>query len=233
MKTVYSKTGPFLERPHFKVSEIEEMCAGELRSVGLYPSRPEPTRIERFIEKRFGLSPTYETVPDGVLGFTRFGADGVREIVIAADLEADEGTPGERRLRATLAHEAGHGLMHAYLFCLGSKPTSLFGDSDESPKILCRDVQGEAKVTRGYDGRWWEFQANQAIGGLLMPRRLVEQVLQSFTRSVGSFGQVAVPEGKKEAVIGELSKTFNVNPAVARIRLSDMLPSENERQLSL
>src|SRR5579863_5803611 len=115
MRTRRVKSGPFAERPSFTLDEIDQMCADELRSVELLPSQPEPIRIERFIEKRFHVSPIYESLTAGVLGFTRFDKDGVREIVIASDLEAAEGTPTERRLRTTLAHEAGHGLMHAYL----------------------------------------------------------------------------------------------------------------------
>jgi hypothetical protein len=176
MRTIRASTGPFFESPYFKAGVIERLCTKELRDAGLYPSAPEPIRIDRFIEKRFGVSPSYEELPEGVLGFTRFGACGVTEIIVASDLDDDQGTPNERRLRTTLAHEAGHGLCHAHLFYLGTKPLSLFGETDASPQILCRDVAGEAQG-HSYDHRWWEFQANQAIGGLLMPRRLVLDAL--------------------------------------------------------
>ena len=33
-----------------------------------------------------------------------------------------------------------------------------------------------------YDGRWWEFQANQAMGAALLPRKLVEVALDSGGR---------------------------------------------------
>src|SRR5690242_11418149 len=146
MRTLHSKRGPTNERPYFTLDEIDRMCASELRSVGLYPSNPEPIRIERFIEKRFGVSPVYEELPADVLGFTIFNQHGVKEIVVSSALEDAEGTPSERRLRSTLAHEAGHGLMHAYLFALGVKPGSLFDETDSSPKILCRDVAGESST---------------------------------------------------------------------------------------
>lgn len=230
MKTVRANKGPFSERPHFELQEIEDMCTSELRSTGLYPASPGPIRIERFIEKRFGISPTYDVLPDGVLGFTEFGADGVKEIVISAELEADAGTPAERRLRTTLAHEAGHGLLHAYLFALGTKPASLFGEVSDVPKILCRDIVEDRGAASGYDGRWWEYQANMVIGGLLLPHRLVEQSLMAFTKQVGSFAQLTIPEETKEAAIRELSAVFNVNPAVARIRLTDLMLTKNDRQ---
>lgn len=233
MKTIRSKKGPFSERPHFESGEIERMCADELRKAGLYPSKPGPVRIDRFIEKRFGAPHSYETLPDGVLGFTRFGSHGVEEIVISADLESDDGSPDERRLRSTLAHEAGHGLIHAHLFYLGTKPLSLFGESDPSPQILCRDVSQVGERPRGYDGRWWEFQANRAIGGLLLPQDLVERALSGFAVPLGSFGRIALPESKREAAAQELARVFNVNPAAARIRLSEIVPLQDSKQMSL
>ncbi len=233
MKTIRAKTGPFIRRPHFTLAEIENTCAMELRSVGLLPTTPEPVRIERFIEKRFGISPTYEGLPDGVLGFTKFGAKGVEEIVVAAALEETGGKANSRRLRTTLAHEAGHGLFHTYLFAQGAKPAALFEETDTRPEILCRDVPGEQPAARGYDGRWWEFQANKAIGGLLLPRALVDQVLRQFCEPSGLLGLPTLTVDKREEAIGALAETFDVNPAVVRIRLSDVLPLEAGRQLSL
>ncbi len=232
MKTLHSRTGPFFERPYFKPGEIDQICTKELRGAGLYPSRPEPVRIDRFIEKRFGISPTYEKLREGVLGFTEFGTAGVTAIVVSSDLDAGEGSPNERRLRTTLAHEAGHGLVHNHLFYLGTKPLWLFGETDNSPTILCRDIAGETEGRRNYDGRWWEFQANQAIGGLLMPRRLVSEALQIFATPADSLGQITVPDDKRGLAIRKLAATFNVNPAVAQIRLADVLP-QDDRQLRL
>jgi hypothetical protein len=232
MRSIRAKSGPSFERPYFDLDEIDRMCSSELRAVGLYPSKPEPVRIDRFIEKRF-VTHEYEQLPPGVLGFTVFGKGGVKRIVVSSDLEGAEGTPSERRLRTTLAHEAGHGLMHAYLFALGTKPASLFGDIDETPQILCRDVVGESRSTHAYDGRWWEFQANRAIGGLLIPRSLLERALNGFCERVGSFGRLAVPAAKMEQAVPEVARVFNVNPAVARIRIADVLPQPNNRQLSL
>src|SRR5690242_15903667 len=105
MKTFRSRTGPFTEQPFYKQEEIENICSQELRKYNLYPSDPSPIRIDRFIEKRFGVQPAYEDLPTGLLGFTRFGRNGVEEIVVSKALD-DEGTErAERRLRATLAHE--------------------------------------------------------------------------------------------------------------------------------
>jgi hypothetical protein len=233
MRNIRTKSGPFVERPHFKLREIEEICAAELSAAGLYPTSPEPIRIERFIEKRFGVSPQYDTLPEGVLGYTKFGRKGVETIVIAAALDEEASKVAERRLRSTLAHEGGHGLLHAYLFSLGEKPTSLFGEADQTPHILCRDVPDAPLVARSYDGRWWEFQANKAIGGLLMPRRLVEIATQEFCVEAGMLGQRVLPPQKREQAVRALSETFDVNPAVARLRLGDLFPTKSDDQLLL
>src|SRR3989441_11554119 len=66
----------------------------------------------------FRSTPTYEDLDKGVLGFTQFGRTGVQAIVVARALDEDGTRPAERRIRTTLAHEAGHGLLHAHLFAL-------------------------------------------------------------------------------------------------------------------
>jgi hypothetical protein len=101
-----------MEWPFYEDREIEAICTDALREVGLLPTRPEAVRIDRFIEKRFGVVPTYEDLPDGVQGLTRFSQKGVREVVVAKALDDDSSTIAERRIRTTLAHEGGHCLLH-------------------------------------------------------------------------------------------------------------------------
>jgi hypothetical protein len=233
MRHIRTKRGPFVERPHFKPGEINKIAIDALKATGLYPSSPEPIRIDRFIEKRFGTSPTYQDLPEGVLGFTRFGPSGVEAIVVSTALDQGNTKATERRLRSTLAHEGGHGLLHVHLFHLGEKPKSLFDDADQTPRILCREVFDTLPVTRGYDGRWWEFQANKAIGGLLLPRPLLEIALDKFCVSVGHLGGRVLPEDRREAAARALADIFDVNPAVARLRLEEAFPRRNEAQLSL
>jgi hypothetical protein len=225
MKSFRDKSGQFSERPHFEPSEIDRICDAELRKAGLFPNTPAAIRIERFIEKRFDVTPEYDELPDGVLGYTRFGKNGVEAIVVSAALDAAEGKVAERRLRTTLAHEAGHGLLHAYLFALSEKPLHFFDkDSQADHKILCRDVQGEEPKRRAYDGRWWEFQANRAMGGLLCPQSLVEMALKSHLVPSGSLGAMRFDEANRDAAVREVSETFDVNPVVARIRINELYP---------
>lgn len=234
MKTYRRNTGPLSEQPHFTLREIEQMCAAELRSAGLLPSEPGPVRIERFIEKRFNVSPSYEDLPDGVLGFTEFGPDGVAAIVVSRLFEVVDGSQVlERRLRTTLAHEAGHGLMHAHLFATGEKPACLFDDGPAGPTILCRDVVGEDAPRKGYDGRWWEYQANRAIGGLLVPRKLVEVVTAEFLEPAGLLGLPVLPMSKRADAVRAVASVFDVNPVVARYRLDEMFPKRDVEEPTL
>src|ERR1035437_378680 len=122
MKTFRTAKGPFAERPYYKEHEIENICTDALREVGLLPANPEPIRIDRFIEKRFGVVPSYEDLPEGVLGLTRFGKNGVQEVVVANALDGDSSATAARRVRTTLAHEGGHCLLHTHLFVLATRP---------------------------------------------------------------------------------------------------------------
>lgn len=237
MRTYRSKSGPFTEQPFFKSGDIESICREELQKVDLYPPYPAPIRIDRFIEKRFGVRLTYDELPDGLLGFTRFGPNGVEEIVVTATLDDEGTTSAERKLRSTAAHEAGHGLLHAHLFVLGAQPKSLFGDgvASDAPKILCRDegisgVAHPAKKRPPY--RWWEFQANQAMGALLLPKLLVEKALAPLHTVRGVLDIAVLPSVHHEDAVQLLADVFEVNPVVARIRLSHLYPTM-DMQLTL
>jgi hypothetical protein len=226
MKTFRAKTGPFTERPHFEPVEIDRICIDELRKAGLYPASPQAIRIDRLVEKRFNVVPEYEDLPEGVLGYTRFSDKGVDAIVISAALDAGGGRVTERRVRSTLAHEAGHGLLHAYLFALAEKPFHLFDDDSQTGhKILCRDVQGEERK-KHYDGRWWEFQANRAMGGLLCPLLLVKEALKPYLTASGSLGATEIDEGRRDEAARALADIFDVNPVVARIRINEVFPAK-------
>src|SRR5271169_3055845 len=194
------RSGPSSKPPYFTAGQIDNMCCDELRGVSLLPSSPEPIRIDRFIEKRFKVSPQYEDLPAGVLGFTRFGKNGVKAVVISAALDAEGGKVAERRVRTTLAHEAGHGLLHAHLFALDEIPLHLFDkDSHSGDQILCRDVHGDEKKAHRYDGRWWEVQANRAMSGLLCPRPLVQEAVKPFLSAAGQLGVEILAEARREA----------------------------------
>lgn len=228
MKTYWARKGAFGERPYYAVDEIEAICLEALKAVGLYPAEPMPIRIDRFIEKRFRVHPAYEEMPEGVLGYTRFGQNGVEEIVIAQSLAEERTETAERRITTTLAHEGGHGLLHAHLFALGGSARTLFGDPEapDSPKILCRgEIVPEPGPRRKhrYDGRWWEFQANRAMAALLLPRPLVERSLDLVAR--GAFGTRVLDDARRNEAARHVAEIFGVNPIVARLRVDEVHPA--------
>lgn len=235
MKTLRTTSGLFSERPYFTHEDIDNLSIDELQAAGLYPDKPSPIRIERFIEKRFRVSPIYEDLPNDVLGYTQFGEGGVQAIIVARTLSEEGTRVSEYRLNTTLAHEAGHGLLHAYLFALSAQNQPLFKDNDVSPtKILCRK-QGVFKTStrRRYDGRWWEYQANQCMSALLLPRPLVVECMQPFVRIEGMMKTMVLPEGRRELAVMRVAEVFEVNPIVARIRIAGLCPVGSERQMAL
>jgi hypothetical protein len=234
MKVFKSKTGPVREQPFFKQQEIEDICISELQKLNFLPKKPEPIRIDRFIEKRFNITPRYEDLNDGILGFTKFGSNGVEEIYIAKSLEMEGTEVSDRRVRTTLAHEAGHGLLHSYIFALGKGVPSLFNNEQpDEPKILCREVVGTPSISRRYDGRWWEYQANKMMASLLLPLPLVHEVVKEFLEAKGFFGGGILSEVRRAEAESKLAEIFNVNPIVARLRLQELYPLTNSKQLSL
>jgi hypothetical protein len=143
---------------------------------------------------------------------------------------SEEGTlAADRRVSSTLAHEAGHGLMHAHLFAFQQKNLLLFtNDPDVEPtKVMCRG--GERDLRPGYDGSWWEHQANMAIGALLLPISLVDRVVSPFTIERGLLGTKVLDPDRLEAAIQEVAQVFNVNAPVARFRLDRLFrPAGNQ-----
>lgn len=236
MRYSRAHAGPFTEKPFFRQKDFEQICEDALKQSGLLPSNPAPVRIDRFVEKRFEIQPSYEDLPVGLLGFTRFSSKGVEEIVVSKALD-DEGTQvAERRLRTTLAHESGHGLLHAHLFALATRPDSLFGDSldGQAAKLLCRSgVISGSENPRARKPPWWEYQANQAMGVLLMPKPLVHAALAPVVTLRGVIGAPLLPACRRESAIRLLADTFDVNPVVARLRLDVLLPAAGEEQLTL
>ncbi len=229
MRTFRSKRGQFRERPFLTDNEIEATCVDELQRVHLMPTEPAAVRIDRFIEKRFGFSESYEDLPEGILGLTRFGSNGVMAIAVSNQLEEDKSVSATRRIRTTLAHEAGHGILHNHLFVLGTVQP-LFGDWSEQakPRVLCRDHERNR-----YQGEWWEVQANKAMASLLIPRHLALKALEPFLQPHGLLGALRLDEQRRDQAIRHLADLFDVNPVVARYRLDALMPASQAAQLSL
>ena len=237
MKEYRTKEGPFPLRLLYEPKEIDEICLDALRESGLLPSEPSPIKIDLLLEKYFKVVVDYRDLGPNIMGSTVFNSKGaVTGIIIAPWIEEDGGHAAERRVRSTLAHEGGHGLLHSRLFIV-EQTGDLFGLREAAParptNFLCRsnDISPEAAAIPKYDGKWWEWQANRAIGGLLLPKSLVVELTQQFTEQTPS-GSV-LKDSLRAKAVREIAETFEVNPVVARIRLGEIFGVERNRSLDL
>jgi hypothetical protein len=233
-----ARSGPFEDQLRFSPREIESMCVEALRAAELLPSSPEPIRIERFIEKYFACPVRYQDLGLGVMGCTVFRDTGAIEVVIISNRLDDGREVSDRRVNSTLAHEAGHCLMHAGLFIRTSEQhrLSINGENRknldfERRRILCRDGDiGPVGQKRTYDGRWWEWQANRAIGEFLLPANLVREASAPFVKFAPVTRSESLLATRRVEAERELAKIFHVNPVVVRIRLHELFP-ENSSQI--
>lgn len=234
MKMRSNPCGIFKQTPFFRHREIDNMCVEALEQAGLLPSQSEPIKIDRFIEKHFECPVIYEEPFDGALGCTVFEKTGkVKAVAVSPNLD-DGTTSGARRARSTLAHEGGHCLMHSMLFMEDQGQMSFDGTHENldfrERRILCRndDIAGKGKR---YDGRWWEYQANRAIGGLLLPRKLVEKCVEPLLAATGGLGLPVLPPDNNPEAIRVVAQAFDVNPIVAQIRIGEMYPRSEQMEL--
>lgn len=214
---------------YFKSGEIDQICETELRDAGLLPEFPSAIDIELLIESHLECSLDYGDIPNGVLGYTLFDESGKPERVGVSPNLLDGSATGLHRNRSTLAHEAGHCVLHPSLFTEEQSP-ALGGENVDygSRRILCRDE--DFRRTKGYDGRWWEYQANCAIGGFLLPVGLVNLVVEPFTRKCGIFEMRVLEGAKRDVALRELVEVFEVSFAAAQIRLSMLFPKNEAQQ---
>lgn len=99
-------------------------------------------------------------------------------------------------------------------------------------RILCRDNDirpGEGR--RSYDGRWWEWQANRAIGGFLLPKELVKQAVSPFVDQSTFMKSPSLSPAARQKAEKEVAEIFDVNPVVARIRIYEFFPEMPETQI--
>jgi hypothetical protein len=234
-----AQSGPFEEQLRFSVQEIDHICLDALMEAKLLPSSPGPVRIERFIERYYQCRLLYEDLGPGAMGCTAFRADGSIEAVIISTRIDDGHEASERRVRSTLAHDGGHCSLHASLF-MPSGQTSLNLQIQKhenldfkARRILCRDSDIGATLSgQRYDGRWWEWQANRAIGGFLLPVSLVRQTVQPFLEFSKVAGVPSLSASKRATAEHEIAEVFDVNVAVARIRLAELF-SETGCQMEI
>jgi hypothetical protein len=102
-------------------------------------------------------------------------------------------------------------------------------------RFLCRNNDIDPSATRSparqYDGRWWEWQANRAIGGFLLPKQMVRTAVAPFLTRTLVTGIASLPASARAKAEYDIATVFEVNPVVARIRLSEMFPDKTGQQI--
>jgi len=217
------------ERLWFEPSEIERMMTSELQRAGLMPTEAMPVvDLEAFIERHLKatLDQYAELAPD-VLGVTEFFEGKPPKVSINRDLtgsalDEDESPPGRLgRWRATLAHEAGHVLLHRCLFEFAVGNMSLFESAQvgAGKRQLHRCLKRDASYAGG--GDWREVQANQAMAALLMPKPLFATIVRMEAQKMFAGGD-AIPTGGEDRVAARLAPMVGVSRQAARIRLTTL-----------
>lgn len=213
----------------FEEDEIETLMEAELRKAGMMCSVEAPVvDLDRFIERHLGARlDLYAEMDSSELGYTEFIERGSPRISInrtltGSALDEDETAPGILgRHRATLAHEAAHVILHRRLFDAVAGNLSLFGEEDArvSRSRLQRCFKRNLSFRAVTDRR--EFQANQGMAALLMPRPIFLDVAH---RAIGRFlpGRRDVPAGDERRMVEELSQLFKVSKQAAKIRLETL-----------
>jgi hypothetical protein len=234
MRKIPTPSGRYPFQLYFEdLGEIDEICLEALKTQSLLPTSPAPIRIERFVEKQFKSPLIYEDLGPGNLGCIIFNSSGgVEAILVSRFLEEQNTIPARRRVRSTVAHEAGHGLLHGPLFVETNSPDLINGaDGKNRRRILCRSEDILVDTQRPYAGRWWEFQANQAMGSLLLPSPLMRAFLDQSGIDPASFGSGILTPAQNESLVKKAAVIFDVNPVVVRIRLDSLFPQKKNHQI--
>lgn len=226
MKVRRDLQSPWGVRIYFEPPEFEVMMQDlTLRAEpGVFRSG-EGVDVDRVLVKALDLEADYVDLPDGVLGRTVFRADGQATIEVSRALAeaAETDQLARRRLRTTLAHECGHVACHQQLFVNDTETLGLFSAKDLSPPkpaILCRDT---TITGQGYGGKWWEYQANQCMTALLLPKRVFSREFNAALLGcqVPTFVD-AVRRGQDETILRSLADTFDVSWRSALLRLQEL-----------
>jgi Zn-dependent peptidase ImmA (M78 family) len=225
MKYVPDHTGRFDRRPHFDTGYLDELCEKVLfdhavSTIGAvqwpFSTDSLTTLIERDTEslELYTDMSTHDLDP-GVEGFTVFSSDDSKPSIYINE-QLSSHSSKEVRLRTTLAHEYGHVLLHAPLFRAGS-PCKLLRPPDAWERPIPRSF-----IQRASSTDWMEWQANYAMGALLMPRSAVHDLADWYGRKYGFRPPFAERTGHAQDLVKNMSKQFFVSQDAALIRLKHM-----------
>lgn len=226
----YSRSGlPIISNE--EIDALGERMAVDFDSTSLL--NPHPIDIERFVERYLQMPVEYMYLSHcGVyLGTTVFQAtdylpvyDPERRCAEYAHIEAGtvvidgslDDEHQEHRLRFTLGHEGGHGVLHPSFFL------STIGSNDRDDTGIYVRCRSDFKISgNSFDGfhsmtesERAEQQANRFSAAILMPKTAVKILLS---------GNKFLRSGKEiETAMVRISESFNVSKKAAFYRLKSL-----------
>src|SRR5579859_3902521 len=192
MKYVVDKTGRFIRRPHYEPGELDDECERVItdllqKKYGKVSFPILTNDLTLLIEQdaeELDLYADLSKEGSDVQGVTYFYPKKKPRVRIARELS--EGNNRENRLRTTLTHEYGHVKFHNHVWQLDLTPTELPMDvpSKVSPKCK-RDA-----IINAVAKDWMEWQAGYISGALLMPIRVVTNIVGQFSLKKNLFAPI-------------------------------------------
>lgn len=217
-------TGRFDQRPHFEPDDIEDLCQKTLfdfigNTIGSVQCPISTDILTKLIESLtedldlFTNMADYD-LADGVEGFTEYSFNSKPSVYINQRLSLHHYL--ETRLRTTLSHETGHVILHGPLYKKDSQ-CRLLRSTEEwarpSPTTIAQ---------RASSRDWMEWQANYAMGALLMPRSAVNDLAGWYAQKYGFGPPFHLRTGHAQELIKFTTKKFFVSPDAAEIRLKHL-----------
>ena len=138
----------------------------------------------------------------------------------------------EHRYRFTMGHEASHEFLHKEYFTYDPNQMTIFDfiEAEPAPMVQCRidskKMDSSEKSTCWNDRDWMEWQANALSSAMLMPKSMVELVVNQVKRKQCPKHLLAYFS------IMKVSEVFNVSFEAAMYRLKQLGHVDQKEQLS-
>jgi len=243
LKIIKDNTNTFPRRIWFEDGEIEALADKHRRDFFHLMGDTDSLilQVDKFIEiylpGALHTEITFDPFADfhdagepDTLGSTDFHEDRLEVKIERLITQGAERSSWWGRYNTTVIHEAAHCILHPILFQHDPYQQTLFPPV-ASKKISCL----ERTIDGYYAGEWWEYQANQFMANILMPRQLF---LSHFQEERDSWCVMNNHDLIKDYqyfsyVLWQLTRVFGVSKQAAKLRLFELkqIPSLQQEKL--